>query len=455
MKYTFIFFLLIIFFHTAEAQEQVRERPNIIMILTDDQRWDALGYAGNDIIHTPEMDKLARQGVYFKNAFVTTPICAASRASIITSTYERTHGFTFGTPPLTREFIEISYPYMLKQAGYRTGMFGKLGMELAGRADTVIFDELYNTGTQGYYRVIGDGYRYHVHLTDHTTDRAIDFIKNTPPDQPFCLSISYNAAHADDAHPQQYFWPERLDPLYQDVTIPKGELHQQKYHDALPDFLRDELYMGNIRYKWRYDTPEKYQKMVKGYYRLISTIDENLGRLRETLSELQIDDNTIILFMGDNGYFLAERGLAGKWLMYENSLRVPLILYDPGANGNKTVNQMALNIDIAATILDYAGVEIPSAMQGKSLKDFAYGEVRQWRENFICEHLYEIPYIPKSEGIRMERYKYFHYIDHPEVEEFYDLEKDPMETDNLIGDPAYQEILEKTREEFEREVSKL
>lgn len=455
MKYTSVFLLLVVLFNPAEAQAQDRRKPNIIMILTDDQRWDALGYAGNDIIHTPEMDKLARQGVYFKNAFVTTPICAASRASILSGTYERTHGFTFATPPLAREFVEISYPYLLKKAGYRTGMFGKLGMELAGRADTTIFDELWNTGTQGYFRIVGAGYRYHVHLTDHTTDRAIEFIKNTPPDQPFCLSISYNAAHADDAHPQQYFWPERLNHLYQDVTIPKGELHQQKYHDALPDFLREELYMGNIRYKWRYDTPEKYQKMVKGYYRLISTIDENLGRLREILAELQIDDNTIILFMGDNGYFLAERGLAGKWLMYENSLRVPLILYDPAASRNQTVDKMALNIDIAATILDYAGIGIPAAMQGESLRNFAYGEVTQWRENFVCEHLYEIPYIPKSEGIRTERYKYFRYIDHPESEEFYDLEKDPMETHNLMGNPEYREIVEKTREEFEREVSKL
>jgi len=440
--------LLIILFIHGSAYTQETNPPNIIFILTDDQRWDALGYADNNIIQTPQMDLLAQEGVYFSNAFVTTPICAASRASVITGLYERTHNFTFRTPPLQQRHSDLSYPKLLRDAGYRTGLFGKMGMTFENNADTSIFDQVYNTSTGGYFRLIGEGSREHEHLTDHTTNRAIDFIKETPKDQPFCLSISYNAAHADDAHPQQYFWPERNNQLYKDVEIPKGELHTSKWHDQLPDILKDSLYLGNARYKWRYDTPEKYQQMVKGYYRLLSTIDDNIGRLRKTLELLNIDQNTIIILMGDNGYFLAERGLAGKWLMYENSIRVPLIVYDPKAERKIQTDKMALNIDIAPTILDYAGIAIPSSMQGVSLKPFGYEKVNQWRTEFVCEHLFEHPYIPKSEGIRTEKWKYFRYLDRPDIEELYNLEQDEMELNNLASNPIYATQVKEFRDKL-------
>lgn len=448
MKESKLIALTIILLTIGSAYAQEANRPNIIFILTDDQRWDALGYAGNDIIQTPQMDLLAREGLYFSNAFVTTPICAASRASIITGLYERTHDFTFGTPPLKQKHSDLSYPKLLRDAGYRTGLFGKMGMTFENQADTSIFDEVYNTRPAGYFRLVGDGSSKHEHLTDHTTNRAIDFIKETPKGQPFCLSISYNASHADDSHPQQYFWPERNNQLYEDIEIPKGELHKSKYHDQLPDILKDSLYLGNVRYKWRYDTPEKYQEMVKGYYRLISTIDDNIGRLRKTLESLNIDQNTIIILMGDNGYFLAERGLAGKWLMYENSLRVPLIVYDPKAKRNIQTEKMALNIDIAPTILDYAGVPIPGGMQGMSLRPFGYEKVNEWRSEFLCEHLFEMPYIPKSEGIRTEKWKYFRYIDSPDIEELYDLEQDGMELNNLASNPMYEAQLKEFRDKL-------
>ncbi|MGK7393859.1 MAG: sulfatase family protein [Candidatus Cyclobacteriaceae bacterium M3_2C_046] len=452
MKKTLIVLWLTI---VASAHLLAQNRPNFIIILTDDQRWDAMGYAGNQIIQTPHMDALAEQGLYFKNAFVTTPICAASRASIMTGLYERTHQFTFDTPPLQQRWVDISYPQLLKEAGYRTGLFGKFGMQFADRADTAVFDQFFNTGTGGYFRLQGAGWKDHVHLTDLTTDKAIEFIQNNPADQPFCLSISYNAAHADDAHPQQYFWPERYNSLYQDLEIPLGELHQEKYFTSLPDFLQDSLYMGVIRYQWRYNTPAKYQQMVKGYYRLITTIDDNLGRLRKFLAQQGLARNTVIIFLGDNGYFLGERGLAGKWLMYENSLRVPLIIYDPAMNSPQAPEQMALNIDIAPTILDYAGVAIPSIMQGKSLRSFTRGKVEPWRTEFLCEHLFDIPYIPKSEGIRTEDWKYFRYIDHPETEALYNLARDPLEKDNLINDPANQEKVQQFRYQLEQTTKEL
>lgn len=450
-KYSYILLLFLPLFSLA----QTSTRPNIIFILTDDQRWDALGYAGNDLIHTPNMDQLASEGVYFENAFVTTPICAASRASILTGLYERTHDFTFRTPPLAADYVNVSYPKLLKEQNYALGFFGKFGMQLENRMDTLIFDKCEKETTQGYFRLVGEGWSEHIHLTDHTTNKAINFIENIAGEKPFCVSISYNAPHADDTSPLQYFWPARHDKLYSEEVIPRGPLMDEKYYQQLPPFLQDSMTLGRIRWKWRYDSPEKYQRMVKGYYKMISTIDDNLGRLRKRLAELKIADNTIIILLGDNGYFLGERGLAGKWLMYENSIRVPLIIYDPRAEQSRTVQQLALNIDISPTILDYAGIEAPASIQGRSLRPLLAGQTQSWRKDFVCEHLYELPYIPKSEGIRTKKWKYFRYLDYPGNEELYNLERDPMELNNLVGVQAYQGILRHLRTTLDERTSEL
>lgn len=433
---------------------QSDNRPNIIFILTDDQRWDAIGHAGNDIIHTPNMDSLARQSTYFRNAFVTTPICAASRASIITGLYERTHEYTFGTPPLRSSYVDISYPKLIKEAGYQTGFFGKLGMNLQDKRDTSLFDEIWTARTAGYFRLQGPGNGEHIHLTDLTTNKAIEFIENRENDKPFCLSISYNAPHADDASVQQYFWPERNDHLYRDVIIPDPKLGSPEYLEALPHFVNDSTTISRMRWHWRYDSPEKYQRMVKGYYRMISTIDDNLGRLRNLLEKEEISNNTIIILIGDNGYFLGERSLAGKWLMYDNSLRVPLMIYDPKVPAIDK-EEMALNIDIAPTILDYAEIAIPDLMQGRSLYPRTSDDLIPDREDFHCEHHFNNKYIPKSEGIRTNKWKYFRYIDHPEVEELYDLENDPLEINNLASQLKYNYRLNLMRTQTNLKIKKL
>ena len=425
------------------------DRPNIILIVTDDQRWDAIGHAGNEIIRTPHMDSMAEQSIYYHNAFVTTPICAASRASILTGLYERTHAFTFGTPPLSSKYIDISYPKLLSEAGYQTGFFGKLGMRLEDERDKTLFDTIWTTGTDGYYRLLG---QKHIHLTDLTTNKAMDYIKERKKEAPFCLSISYNAPHADDQSIHQYFWPERNNHLYEDITIPDPNLGEAKYLESLPEFVKDSTTISRMRWQWRYDTPEKYQRMVKGYYRLISTIDDNLGRLRQLLEDEDIANNTIIVWIGDNGYFLGERSLAGKWLMYDNSLRIPLMIYDPKGKA-ASIQDMALNIDIAPTLLDYAGVDIPTGMQGQSLKPTPNQSAPL--AEFFTEHLFNNPYIPKSEGIRTEKWKYFRYIDHPEVEELYDVENDPMEINNLAGSLKHKYLLNLYRNKTDQKIAAL
>ena len=353
-------FYVILFLSIAAVHAQDRDdRPNIIFILTDDQRWDALGFAGNEIIHTPEMDRLAGEGVYFKNAFVTTPICAASRASIMTGLYERTHDFTFGTPPMEEKYVNMSYPALLKSNGYKTGFVGKFGMRWASKMDTATFDYYERPGEQfwatTYYRLNSD-HTGHQHLTSRLGDRSIEFLEKYK-DEPFCLSLSFHAPHAEDVDPRQYIYPLELDSLYQDIDIPDPIMSSEADFMAQPTWVREGL--NRVRWYWRFDTPEKYQRMVKGYYRMITGIDIQLGRLRAKLEELGIADNTVIMLMGDNGYFLGERQFAGKWLMYENSLRVPFVLYDPRTPDHRVIEDMALNIDVAPTILDLAGVDVP------------------------------------------------------------------------------------------------
>ena len=440
-----VIFLLVVNCYAQTEPTSQKSRPNIIFILTDDQRYDAMGYAGNDIIQTPEMDRLADEGAYFKNAFVTTPICAASRASIMTGLYERSHRFTFGTPPLGKDLVDISYPKLLKDAGYSTGFIGKLGMHYENKMDTSLFDFYERPGEQfwatTYYRLNSD-HSTHKHLSTEIGDLSLEFIEKYHADRPFCLSISFHAPHAEDIDPRQYIYPIELDSLYQNIDIPLPIMSDDKHFQAQPEFVREGL--NRIRWYWRFDNPEKYQQMVKGYYRMISGVDREIGRIRQKLKAMNIADNTIIIFMGDNGYFLGERQFAGKWLMYENSLKVPLMIYDPDGANIKS-EEMALNIDIAPTILSYAGIKIPEKMEGKDLRPHIKGEELNIRDEFLCEHLFDHKKIPRSEGIRSKRYKYFRYIDHPGYEEFYDLLLDPEERTNLINSAEYKERVDQYR----------
>ena len=448
---------IFLFFSLLAVHVHAQERPNIIFILTDDQRWDALGYAGNEIIHTPEMDRLAREGVYFKNAFVTTPICAASRASIFTGMYERTHGYTFQQGEIKKPYIDQSYPLKMKDSGYRTGFFGKFGVNYKKFEE--LFDEGENYDRNGkfkdrrgyFYKTIGPDT---VHLTRYTGHKAIEFIQNSPNGQPFCLSLSFSAPHAHDPAVDQYFYEEQFDKLYEDVQIKDPLLGNKKFFEAQPEYVREGE--NRTRWHWRYDNAGKYQASVKGYYRMISEVDAEIGKIRKALQENGTADNTIIILTSDNGYFLGERQLAGKWLMYENSLRVPLIIYDPRNPNSRDIEDMALNIDIPSTIFDFAGLEMPKIWQGKSLAPYVRGEnPLASREKFLCEHLWQVDIIAPSEGIRTKNWKYFRYINDPEHEELYDLEKDPLEKKNLAHNKRYLKKLNEMREGFKRLSSQL
>ncbi len=445
----FLIFLVVfnIQFTFAQKGKSPDKKPNIIFILTDDQRFDAIGYAGNKIIQTPEMDKLAEQGVYFSHAIVTTPICAASRASIFTGLYERTHKYTFQTGDIRKEYMAESYPRLLKDAGYYTGFFGKFGVNFSGQKE--LFDVIDNYDRNGAFPD-SRGYFYKtmngdtVHLTRYTGQQALDFIEAASTEKPFCLSLSFSAPHAHDNAPDQYFWTPETDYLFQNMDMPGPELADDKYFYALPLPVREGF--NRLRWTWRFDTPEKYQHSVKGYYRMIKGIDNEIAKIRTKLKEKGLDENTVIILMGDNGYFLGERQLAGKWLMYDNSIRVPLIVYDPRVKKHQDISEMALNIDVPATILDLAGVAQPKNWQGKSLVPVVAGKEKSFnRDTILIEHLWDFNNIPPSEGVRTADWKYFRYVNDKSEEELYNLKDDPNEINNLVQNPDYSKIVQNLR----------
>jgi arylsulfatase A-like enzyme len=406
----------------ANTKESTADRPNIIFIVTDDQRFDSLGYAGNDIIHTPEMDKLAQEGVYFSHALVTSPICSASRASIFSGVYERAHRYTFGPDPLRPDFVAESYPELLKKAGYYTGFIGKLGVNIP--EPEAVFDAFEwlwvedDPDHPGFYQKDKKLDGETVHLTRYAGQKALEFIESAPRDQPFALS-------------------------------PEPALADDEYFERLPEVVRKGF--NRERWTWRFDTPEKYQHSVKGYYRMLAGIDLEIAKIRDKLAETGLDDNTVIMFMGDNGYFLGERQLAGKWLMYDRSIRVPLIIYDPRVNEHRDIDDMALNIDVTATIVDLAGIDVPVGYHGKSLVPIVAGDVETLsRDAVLIEHLWEFPDIPPSEGVRTDAWKYLRYIGDPSIEELYDLREDPGEMNNLANDADHQETMAELRARLEQ-----
>ncbi len=429
--------------------------PNILFLLTDNQRNDLLGCAGNPIIQTPNIDRLAANGVRFTNAFCTSPICAASRASYLTGVYESRHRFTFLTPPLQHTFTDSSYPAALKRAGYRTGLIGKFGIAAKGidpsLADEDALGKMFDV-FDNYEHWTEDGYEIRQpdgrvrHLTDITGDKAIDFLR-THSSQPFCLSVSFNAPHAQDNDPRHYIWPAAENPLYADARIPEPLNAHPDFFRRLPKFLRETE--SRVRWQDRYATSEDYQRNMRGLYRMISGVDRNIGRILTALEQLSLAANTVVIFASDHGMYYGDRGLSDCWQLNEQSIRIPLIVFDPRADEGKrgiVHEEMVLNIDVAPTILELAGLRAADEMQGKSLVPLLRGKEVEWRKEFFCEHRFDRADIPKSEGVRTQHWKYIRYYERqPVYEELYDLLADPHESCNLAEDPQFSDQLTRLR----------
>jgi len=401
---------------------------------------------GDKIIQTPNMDRLAADGTLFRNCFVTTSICCCSRASILSGQYTRRHGIGDFNTPFSAEAWKQTYPALLRKHGYRTGFIGKFGVG-NGKAIAAMDKEFDFwrglPGQAGPFFEKGDPR----HKTARFGDEALEFLAACRPEQPFCLSVSFSAPHARDGDRREFPPDARDEKLYADATIPVPKTATDEFYKRLPEFARN--LEGRKRWERRFATPEAFQRTVKDYYRLITGIDREVGRIRDALAQHKLADNTVILFASDNGFFLGERGMADKWLMYEESIRVPLIVFDPrlakDARG-KSVDALALNIDLAPTFLDVAGLAIPERMQGKSLMPLLGGQPRAWRSDFFYEHHFGEKIIPPTEGVRTERWKYLRWTSSdPVIEELYDLKADPLEEKDLAKVAEHQKTLEALR----------
>jgi len=421
-------------------------KPNIVFFLTDDQRWDGMSCAGNPILKTPNTDRIAREGVRFANMFVTTSLCGPSRASYLTGKYAHNHGVRRNGMALPIE--HETFPELMKDAGYETAFVGKWhNIDLSRNRG---FDYHFGFKGQGsYYDPIisenyGPGKEYKGHVTDILTDKAIDFIRKEHS-KPFCLLLWFKAPHRS-------FQPaERFKSLYADDVIPEPDNFLDDYRGR-PDAVKN----ANMKIGDFADAPD-YQTFVKDYYRCLAGVDENVGRVLDTLAARCLEENTVVLYAGDNGFFIGEHHFFDKRFMYEESIRVPLLIkYPKIIRSSVVISEMALNVDIAPTILNLAGIPVPEDFDGRSLRPVLEEKKTDWRKDFLYEY-YEYPGAHSgrmNRGVRTGRWKYIHYFEEPQEFELYDLQNDPQEMNNLIHDPSHRaevEMLRRRLKELRRE----
>jgi arylsulfatase len=429
------------------ALSRAAERMNILFLLADDWRHDTLGCAGNPVVKTPQLDALAADGFRFTRACVTTSICGVSRASLLTGQWMSRHGnpdFKMFTTPWTE-----TYPGLLRAHGYWVGHVGKWHN---GKFPQEQFDfgRSY-MGTHWIKRANAEP----IHVTQKNEEDALEFLRTRPKDKPFCLTVSFFAAHAEDRNPQQFLSQPASASLYANVQIPLPATANDAALHRLPPFLQAPVNEGRVRWGWRFDTPEKYQAMMKNYYRLCTEVDTTSGRVLAELKAQGILDHTLIIFTGDNGYFHGEHGLADKWYPYEESIRVPLIVRDPrapSAQRGKTNDDFVLNVDIAPTILAAANVTAPASMQGRDFSPLYLAEEKPqpaWRDEFFYEHaiITSKERIPASQALVRRHLKYILWPDYG-TEELFDLTTDPAEQTNLIDSPSRKDQLPDLRKRF-------
>ena len=443
MKSVLILCSLFLSVFTLQAEES--EKPlNIVLLFADDWRNDTLGVAGHPVVQTPHLDKLASEGVRFSHNCVTTAICGVSRASLFTGQWMSRHGCRgfkrWKTPS------EETFPALLRAQNYFVGHVGKWHN---GPFPTKQFD-FGRAYARHHWHELPNGEK--IHVTQRNERDALEFLDTRPKDQPFCLTVAFFATHAVDHEPEQFFpQPESLK-LYQDVKIPVPVTATEEAWKRLPAFF-NEKNEGRNRWHWRFDTPEKFQRMMKNYYRLATEVDATCGRVIAALEEQGVLDETLVIFTTDNGYYHAEHGLADKWYPHQESIRVPLIIHDPRQkkeSKGQVNDDFTLNVDLAPTILAAAGVAAPKTMQGSNLAPLYLDESSpEWRQEFFYEHptLQNVSFIPASEALVRKDYKYFFWPEH-DLEQLFHLVADPYEQNDLIEDEAHAEVLASMRKRF-------
>lgn len=432
------------------AESAPAPRPNILFILTDDQRFDALGTAGHPYLKTPNLDALAAEGVMFENAFVTTSLCSPSRASILTGLYGHAHGVLDNVTEMDPALP--TFPSMLHDAGYETAFVGKWHMGGASDEPRPGFDHWVSFKGQGVYRdpvfnVNGVRAKEEGYVTDLITDHAVEWLERLrhadynvhdekrPPGRlhpPFLLYVSHKAVHAEfdaaDRHCGTYANVEHPRP---DTMADTDENYRGK-----PDWVRrqrDSWHGVDLMYNGTTD----YDRFVRDYAETMLAVDDSVGRLLDKLRALGELDRTLVVFTSDNGFQFGEHGLIDKRTMYEASIRVPMIARCPALfSGGRRAREMALNVDLAPTFLEAAGVPVPESMHGRSLLPLLRAEGVPWRDAFLYEYFWErgFPQTPTVLGVRTDRYKFMQTHGVWDRLELYDLANDPDERNNLLGE---------------------
>ncbi len=409
-----------------------RKPYNVLLLLADDLRADALGFMGNSIINTPHLDQLASKSTIFNNCFVTTSICPTSRASILTGLYASNHNIWDFQSGMNEALWSKSLPFLFHKKGYRTGFVGKWG--LGGELPNAKYDFFKGFSGQGEY--FKDG----IHMQDRVFNSFNDFIES-PNNRPFFLQMSFKTPHVQDGDAEPFQAPSSLKNLYNDWIPKRLPTDSLKYFQNLP--LMIQTGEGLKRYQSRYKLDTRYQHNMRQYYRLITGMDQKVGEVIKVLKNKNLLQNTIIVFTSDNGLLTGEYGLAGKWWMFEGSIRVPLLIYIPGKS-TTTDNRISLNIDIAPTLQKLCNL-IEQENHGLELiHPHRYYE----REAFYYEHRFrtkDVQILPSS-GLRTKQHKYIKFKNHNRSEEFlFNIAVDQHEKYNLASLEKYQYLLSEMR----------
>jgi N-acetylglucosamine-6-sulfatase len=438
-------------------------QPNVLFILCDDLRPQALGCYGSPHVKTPHIDRLAAEGVRFANSFCTTSLCSPSRASILSGVYAHAHG-------VTNNFTEYpgsmkSFPSVLHEAGYATAYIGKYHMGEENDEPRPGYDWFVTHKGQGKYfdtewnlngkeRKVIPGY-----YTTVATDMTLDWLKKQSADKPWCMFLGHKAPHS-------FYTPEpKYEHAFDSVRVPYPDT---AFHlDGKPAWIKERLYtwhgiygpLFDWRKKFPDDKPEAvkdFENMVHGYWGTILSVDDSVAHLRTYLEETKQLDNTIIVFMGDNGLLEGEHGMVDKRTAHEASLRIPIIVRYPGLTANaKVVPQQVLTVDMAPSLLELCAAPALTGIHGKSWVKLIQSGDSSWRTSWLYHYNYEaqFPYTPNVRAVRTDDWTYIHYphgdgSPDKHLAELYDLKTDPGETKNLINDPAHATKLTELKAEL-------
>jgi N-acetylglucosamine-6-sulfatase len=422
------------------------EPRNVVFILSDDHRYDFMGFLGRPkFLETPNMDRMAREGAYIQNAFVTTSLCSPSRASILTGQYSHKHGVVDNQTAIREDVV--FFPQYLQSIGYETAFMGKWHMGHEDDKPRPGFDRWISFKGQGVYRdptlnIDGRTVKKRGHITDILSDYAVEWVGRERA-KPFFLYLSHKAVHA-------MFEPaERHLGKYENAKIeyPESMADTETNYKGKPAWVKEQ------RNSWHgvdymYHGQMDFDTFYRRYCETLLSVDESIGRVLDCLEEKGLGESTLVFYMGDNGFCFGEHGLIDKRHMYEESMRVPLLAYCPELIKPGTVTkQLVQNIDIAPTILEAAGVRAPEDMDGRSFMPLLRGQSVPWRDAIFYEYYWEanFPQTPTTFGVRTDRYKFIHYHGIWDTDELYDLQNDPQEMHNLVEKPEHGKLVEQLR----------